>query len=195
MSSPRQMPSVNAPANRRRVLAWLALLAVPAGVVPAAGAVTKEHQIKAAFLYNFTKFITWPAQRPGRPEPVFVIGILGRNPFGTELENIARGRKVSGLPLQIRYLKSVNEAPGVDLLFVASGEEALLGTSLSALHEASVLTVGESASFAKLGGIINFRMVEDKIRFEIYRDAGARARLKISPQLLKLAITARKDKS
>jgi hypothetical protein len=165
---------------------------MPARRLAAADTVTKEHQIKAAFLYNFTKFVTWPAHRPGRPDPVFVIGVLGRNPFGNELENIARGRKVGGLPLQVRHLVSVQDATQVDLLFVPSGEEAQLGSDLPALHASAVLTVGESASFAALGGIINFHMVKDKIRFEINRAAGTRAQLKISPQLLKLALSARK---
>ena len=171
----------------------LAVTVLCCGAAAGAEAATKEHQIKAAFLYNFTKFITWPAQGEGAKEP-FVIGVLGRNPFGNDLANIARGRNVGGRQLLVVNLATVEEARGVNLLFVPAGEEARLGNALGSLHAASVLTVGESSRFAALGGIITFSMADDKIRFSINREAGSRAGLKISPQLLKLAISSRPGK-
>ncbi|TDU63188.1 uncharacterized protein DUF4154 [Prosthecobacter fusiformis] len=152
---------------------------------------SKEHQIKAAFLYNFTKFVVWPEPRPGSPGDAFVMGVLGRNPFGNELEKVVRGRMVGGRKLLVKYLSSVSEATTVDLLFVAEGEESRLGPSMKSLHSHSVLTVGESSRFEALGGIITFSTLQDKIRFGINRQEGQAAGLKISPQLLKLAIPAR----
>lgn len=185
-------------ATRRGGLSMLMLLAsawLGATVAFSAVPVSKEYQIKAAFLYNFTKFITWPPQEPATGKQDFVIGVLGKNPFGSELENVARGRHVAGRQLIIRSVNTLEEALTVNLLFVPADEAARLGSAMDSLHQASVLTVGETARFAELGGIITFSMAGDKIRFEINRSNGQRARLRISPQLLKLAISERQGKS
>lgn len=181
-------------ASRRRLLG--ALLAAAGGMIRAAMAgdeveAPREYQVKAAFIYNFTKFITWPENRPGASPKIFVVGILGKSPFEGELEKISRGRSVAGKTLIVRYLDTIADATSLDLLFVKAGEEAKLGNDLGSLHDACVLTVGETPRFAELGGIITFSKSADKIRFEINRNSGLRARLKISPQLLKLAVSAR----
>jgi len=153
--------------------------------------ISKEDQIKAAFIYNFTKFITWPSQHPASSGRTFVIGVLGEASIATELEKIARGRKIDGRLLEVRRLHSADEARSIHVLFVPAGEESRISNRLDLLHSAGVLTIGETERFAAHGGIITFRTAADKIRFEINRDAATRAGLKISPQLLKLAISTR----
>ena len=154
--------------------------------------VSKEYQLKAAFIYNFTKFVDWPAQRSESKDSPFTIGVFGKNPFGDELNKLVQGRSVSGRPIIIKNITSTNEAVSVDLLFVSNGQEELLGKLLGAIQSAGVLTIGESKSFADYGGIINFVTEADKIRFEINLDEAERGGLKLRAQLLKLAKNVRR---
>lgn len=171
---------------RIRWLGLALLLAVP-GTALVGAEVAKEYQVKAAFLYNFTKFVEWPPTRTADPTRPITIGVLGRNPFGDELERILQGRKVNGRELVIAPVDSSADATAVDLLFVCSGEERRLELMRDELRSAGVLTVGESDRFIAAGGIINFTLSGDKLRFIVNLDASDGAGLKISAQLLKLA--------
>jgi hypothetical protein len=164
------------------VLAWVLAPAMAGPDV----AVSKEYKVKAAFLFNFTKFVEWaPARFTAATDPL-VIGVLGGNPFGAELANIVADRKVHGREIALRLLASAAEARGVHAVFVCSGESPRQAT-LAALHDAGVLTVGESGSFAAAGGIVTFSVEGEKIRFTVNLASSQRAQLKISAQLLKLA--------
>lgn len=154
--------------------------------------VPKEYQLKAAFLYNFTKFIEWPAPSfPDAGSPI-IIGVLGSSPFGDELENAVRNRKVNGREITVKRLQSVAAAKSVHVLFVAASEDARLGELREALKGANVLTVGESDAFAKSGGMIDFIIEGDKVRFDINIGAAGQTAVKIGAQLQKLARTVRK---
>lgn len=158
----------------------------------AAPEVPKEYQVKAAFIYNFTKFVEWPASRfPDATSPI-VIAVLGRNPFGEDLAAIVRERKVHGRGLVVKNISSADEALTAHLLFVGADAEDLLAEKMDALQKSGVLTVGESPRFIEYGGIINFTLETDKVRFQINPQSGEQAGLKISAQLLKLAVIVRK---
>lgn len=153
---------------------------------------SKEYQLKAAFLYNFTKFVEWPAPTWLESKSPIVLGVFGGNPFGASLEQAVQGRSVNGRPLIVRTVTSVAEARSTHLLFVAAGvSDQDLRELQTAVAGLPVLTVGETTSFAKLGGMITFVLQEDKIRFEINVGSAQRAGLKISSQLQKLATTVR----
>jgi hypothetical protein len=160
------------------------------GNSPSRGAdadVPKEYQIKAAFLYNFTKFVEWPAQHFTTDSHPIVIGVLGRNPFGEELEKIIKGRRGNGREIAIAFVETSADAVSADLVFVCVGEESRFEAMNAALCQAQVLTVGESPRFAQAGGIITFLREADKVRFAINLESAGRAGLKVSAQLLKLA--------
>lgn len=153
--------------------------------------VKKEDKIKAAFLYNFTKFVEWPATRfTGETTPI-VIGVLGRNPFGEELEKIVEGRVVNGRPILVKLVNTAEEISTVHLLFVPADEESRLPGA--AWRDIPVIVVGESAGFAALGGTIRFVQADDKVRFEINIAAAERCGVKISAQLQKLATAVRRE--
>lgn len=177
---------------RRVALALLALLVGGRSAVFAPAEVSKEYQLKAAFLYNFTKFVEWPAPSWLESKSPIVLGVFGGNPFGASLEQAVQGRSVNGHPLIVRTVTSVAEARSTHLLFVAAGvsdqDFRELQTTVAGLP---VLTVGETTSFAKLGGMITFVLQENKIRFEINVAAAQRSGLKISAQLQKLATAVR----
>jgi hypothetical protein len=178
---------------RTRVWAAAILAAISlAGLTPAVradSAVVTEYKLKAAFIYNFAKFVEWPAEKLENGNSPLVIGVLGPNPFGDELENALRGRQINGRPVIVREYDSVEAARGSHLLFINLSEESKLR---KALKEYGVLTVGQSESFVRNGGIITFTFTDDKLRFEINMAAAAQNGLKISAQLQKLAKTVRR---
>ncbi|HEX9048874.1 MAG TPA: YfiR family protein [Verrucomicrobiae bacterium] len=178
-----------------RWLKWLlcswAVLVI-ANATVAEEPVSKEYQIKAAYLYNFAKFVQWPEERFATGQTPLVIGVFGRNPFGGELQAIARDHKINGRAIVIKPVATVAEARTVHLLFMSAAESNELAPRLAALDGAGVLTVGESEAFAEDGGMIVFVREADKVRFHINAAAAEHAGLKISAQLLKLSQVARK---
>jgi len=150
-------------------------------------AVSREYQIKAAFLYNFTKFVEWPPRRFAAPESPIVIGILGGNPFGDELAAIVRNRRVNNRSIEIRIVATEAEAEEVHVLFARAGQESRIAAMNTSLQTRCVLTVGETPLFAASGGIIDFVVEGDKVRFAINAGLGEQAGLRLSAQLLKLA--------
>ncbi|HVU33764.1 MAG TPA: YfiR family protein [Opitutaceae bacterium] len=171
----------------------LAGLAVAAAVAPVHGAeISKEYQLKAAFLYNFTRFIEWPAGRfPAANSPI-VIGVYRENPFGEELERVVAGRSVAGRPIEVREVATLEAALTTHLLFVPAGQEELLADHRQAFDGAGVVTVGESERFATLGGVIRFVVQGDRLRFAIRDVSDEATGLRISSQLLKLATAVHK---
>lgn len=170
---------------------WLLLGGViwSCGVLPGASAepVSKEYQLKAAFLYNFTKFVEWPTHRLAAPETPLIIGVLGHNPFGDELAKAVQGRTQNGHPLVVTNLTAAPAGTNVHLLFVPRGQEERFEPHRTKLHAAGVLTVGETEAFAQADGLITFTTEAGKIRFDINQAAAEAAGLKISSKLLQLA--------
>lgn len=173
---------------------WLALFVVGWSFVAtgwSAEPVSKEYQLKAAFLYNFTKFVEWPTNRFATPDEPFVIGVLGNNPFSAELAKAVQGRVHNGRMFVVTNLASATIATNVHVLFVSKGAESTLAGHGHTIHRAAVLTVGESEAFVQAGGIINFTTETDKIRFSINQAIAEQTDLKISSKLLQLANTGR----
>lgn len=153
--------------------------------------ISKEYRLKAAFLYNFTKFVSWPADRFADDTSPIVIAVLGTKPFEQELTELVKDRSVDGRPIRIRAIQSAAQLDGAHVVFLHAGEETRLPASL--FDAAGVLTVGESSDFTRRGGIITFVVADEKVRFEINQGAAEQAGLKISGQLLKLATVVRKS--
>jgi hypothetical protein len=178
---------------RQPALRWLAgLLSAAflfAGLTAslAQDAASKEYQIKAAYLYNFAKFVEWPADCFTNSQSPLVIGVFGQNPFGDELKTIAKDHKINGRDIIIKPVATPAEAGGVHLMFLGTTEDDHVAEMLAALKNSSVLTVGESEKFTAAGGMIHFVRDADKVRFEINASAAEQHGLKISAQLLKLA--------
>lgn len=173
---------------------WIVLLALSWSFIAtswSAEPVSKEYQLKAAFLYNFTKFVEWPTNRFATTNEPLVLGVLGDNPFGAELTKAVQGRTQNGRALVVSNLTQTALATNVHLLFVPRGQELFFERQLAPLHTAGVLTIGESELFANQEGIITFTTEADKIRFEINLAATETTGLKISSKLLHLAKTVR----
>lgn len=150
-----------------------------------------EYQVKAAFLYNFAKFVAWPPEAFPDPDSILVIGVLGRDPFGAILDRAVQGKTVNGRTLVVRRFPSLADLAPCHILFVSASERGRLKETLEAVRGGSVLTVGEVDDFTRRGGIVNLGVVEGRVHFEINIDAAARAGLTVSSKLLSLSTIVR----
>ena len=148
-----------------------------------------EYQVKAFFLYNFARYVEWPAQALGPGKDPIVICVLGRDPFGAALQQAISGKAIDGRSLVIHELRELRPGCNCHILFVGASERKL---SPSALKASGVLTVGETPEFLKDGGVINFKLEDGKVRFEINVAAADQQGLRISSKLLSLAEVVRK---
>jgi len=155
-----------------------------------AGQPATEYRIKAAFLYNFTSFVTWPEDRAGTPG--FTLCVLGDDPFGDLLDKLA-GKPVNGKQLVVRRLGSLALLDQCQLVFVSEASTDQIGDALALLRELPVLTVSDIRGFTELGGIIEFRIIANKVRFDINLDAAESSGLTISSKLLSLATRFRRN--
>lgn len=177
---------------RKRVIAAVAttlLISMPAfsGI---ADQPSTEYRIKAAFLYNFTSFVTWPEDLAGESE--FTLCVFGNDPFGNLLDKLA-GKSVKHTQLVVRRLQSMALLDQCRLVFISEMPNDQLGAALALLHDLPVLTVSDIHGFTELGGIIEFRIIENKVRFDININAAESSGLSISSKLLSLATRFRRN--
>ncbi len=170
----------------RSVAAFLGVMMVTLLNAQAQDSKPGEYEIKAAFLYNFAKFVDWPVESFRDDSSNLTLGILGVDPFGSALDTI-KDKTVKGRKVMIKRSKNMEDLKGCHILFVSASEKGNLKQILNALRDSNVLTVSEIERFANRGGIINFIRVDNKIQFEINLEAAQRNKLKISSQLLRLA--------
>jgi len=148
----------------------------------ACGQMVDEYQVKAAFLFNFAKFVEWPPNSFASPADPISICVLGSNPFGHTLEDVVRGKSVDGHGFAVRDIGKMNQAAGCQILYIAGSKKQTVEQP-----PAGVLIVGESERFAQSGGIIGFRLEGGKVRLEINVEAAEQRKLRISSKLLSLA--------
>jgi len=150
-------------------------------------ATAKEYQIKAAFIYNFTKFVKWPEPDFTTSNAPIVIGYITNNPFGPELENTLRGRTLHSRPFVCRHIENAYEAKQVHVLFISLDNPHYNQALLQQLGSAPVLTIAEDEGFVKSGGMIEFFLEKGKVRFNLNMPAAKRAGLSINARLQALA--------
>lgn len=144
---------------------------------------TREYQIKAAFLYNFTQFVEWPKSSFTGADAPIIIGVLGENPFGKTLEQLSDGEKVNGRPLIVKYFDNVDKIIHCHILFI----NAQNLEQLSALKGKGTLLVSDAPAFLENGGMIKFFKKENRLKFQINLEATQTENLKISSKLLNMA--------
>jgi hypothetical protein len=169
----------------------LALLAVVLGWVgPVRGQATQEYDLKAVLLFNFTQFVEWPPTAFANEGEPFVIGVLGRDPFGKTLDDTVRNEKCGKRRIEVARFSDI-EAVAVrrcHLLYVSESESANLERIFAVLDRQPVLTVGDFEGFALRGGMMRFKKSpEGKIQLRINLDAVKAANLSVSAKLLRIA--------
>jgi hypothetical protein len=151
---------------------------------------SSEYLIKAGFIYNFAKLVEWPTSAFAQQDSPIVIGILGDDPFGGTLDRIVADKKVNGRGFVIKRLrwgKDLKDLKDCKILFVSSSEREHIDSVVDTMKWLPILTIGDAPGFAKRGGIVNFTVEDNKVRFEVNVEAAKRADLTISSRLLTLA--------
>ena len=178
----------------RKVWATLALacalMFVSAHVVAAPSPpqnTTEEYKVKAVFLFHFAQFVEWPANNFSVEGAPLVIGVLGEDPFGVYLDQVVANEVINGHPLEVRRFKRPEEISSCHILFISGEGHGQLRSSLRAIQDQAVLTVGDSPAFIRAGGIIRFFSEESKVRLQINPEAARASGLTISSKLLRLA--------
>jgi YfiR/HmsC-like len=171
---------------RRTALALATVLLWLAGAGEAPAAQSGERELKAAFLYNFAKFVEWPpAAFPERATPV-TLCTLGDDAIAASLEAVVKGETLDARRLVVRRLRDPQEARDCHVLFISPAEKHV-SQLLASLRGAGVLTVGDGNDFLDQGGVIRFFLEQNRVRFDINLDAAERSRLNLSSKLLRLA--------
>lgn len=147
---------------------------------------TAEYELKAALLYRFTGYVEWPPGAFERPDSPLVIGVAGADAFSNELAKLVEGRTVGGRQVTVRRVHRGNEIAGLHVLFIGRSDIRPADVLTSAKGK-PVLTVTESEDAFTLGSMINFVIVDDKVRFDVALRRAELANLKISARLLSVA--------
>jgi hypothetical protein len=170
------------------VMAFAALLSLAAAIpTRSQGNLPIEYQVKAAFLFNFAKFVEWPLGTFQSEKAPIILCVFGHDPFGSALDEIIRGRTINNRAVLARRINELPELKSCQLVFVSSVEGKHLSEVISSLKGASVLMVGEGEGFAERGGGIQLFIEDSKLRFAVNVDSMQRARLTVSSKLLALA--------
>jgi len=152
-----------------------------------------EYQVKAAYLSNFGRFVdAWGSAAKPSVEEAFSICVLGKDPFGSSLDIAVKGESIAGVTVAVKRISQPPEVQGCRVLFISSSEQGQLSAILSALANAPVLTVADIPDFVKRGGMIQFVLDGNRVRFEIDMAAAGRAGLTLSSDLLKVARVVRR---
>jgi hypothetical protein len=170
------------------IIAVLVAFSVSASLA-AEVAAPSEYELKAVFIYNFIKFTEWPPAKLGKSDEPFIIGILGKDPFGGALDKVVEGDTLYDKRVVVRRYARVDDVVASHALFISVSEEQSITAVLKLLdgQGASILTISETENFAKRGGVIGLKKENKKVVFGINLIAANRAGLNISAQLLKIA--------
>lgn len=164
----------------------LCSLLAPAAIAPvSAESIATEYRLKAVYLYNFLKFVSWPPETEKRSNTIEVC-VLGESPFAGELD-FMRGKKIQGRSIHVTLHDSLIHSPACDLVFISRSEQAVIAATIRGLRSQSILTVSDIDRFAAEGGIIGFSTQGDRIALEINVNAARAAKLEISSKLLEVA--------
>jgi len=151
---------------------------------------TPESRIKAAIISKFPQFVEWPAKAlDGRPS--IDICVVTQDPIESELSELVSGEKLEGRPIGVRRIDRDTQLDGCHLLFVRAGAIASHRTLLQKAAALPVLTVSDGQQFLEDGGIVQLRQVGGRMRFDVNASAAQKSGLRISSQLLQLALTVR----
>jgi len=152
-----------------------------------------ESAVKATYLYNFSRFVQWPADAAPAKGDSFSICVLGEDPFGPVLDTILSGETVSGKTVVAKRVAKPQDALDCRVLYISASEESRLKDVLAGVDKAGVLTVSDIPQFSQRGGMIQFVLIGNKLRFEVNLTNAQAAGLVLSSDLLKVAVAVRKS--
>ena len=186
---PPGVVSIAGPVSRFALALVLVTAASASALRAQTHAPTEEYRLKAAFVYRFPQFVEWPPHALDGHDQVSLC-VTRPNPFGALLQELVAGETLNGRSLAVREIDRPSEVDGCQVLFIAAAETGVKAV-LDAATMHAVLTVGESPRFLDEGGVINLQVIGRRVRFEVSPAAAERVGLRLSSQLLRLAIRVR----
>jgi hypothetical protein len=171
--------------RRLRAIACGSLAALALLIGPAASEVGVD-ETKAVFLYNFAKFVQWPADAFQDSRAPLVVGVVGTDAFGDVLANTMNGKKVNGRLVEVRSGRTLDALGRCHILYIGGSEEERLAQLLEAVSP-SVVTVGEIDAFLTSGGILQIAIIQNRVRFAINTARAEQAGVRISSKVLTLS--------
>ena len=152
-----------------------------------------EYQVEAAYLYNFGRFVKWPTKIPADKDGSFAVCVLGQDPFGPALDSTLANESLNGKPVVLRRISKPQDATDCRILFISSKEANHLREILATLDQQGVLTVSDMPDFSRRGGMIQFVLDGERVRFEINLASAENAKLVVSSELLKVATVVKRN--
>jgi hypothetical protein len=146
-----------------------------------------EQQVKAALIFNITRFVEWPAAAFRSPLAPMVVAIMGQDDVSDVLEPMLLGKSVNGHPLVVRHVRTADDARKCHVLYLAGSEKRRADAVIESIHDASTLTVSDIEHFAERGGHINLVLEDQRIHVFVNPASAEESHLKISAKLLSLA--------
>jgi YfiR/HmsC-like len=156
---------------------------------------TTEYQVKAAYLFNFIRFVEWPDAPPADTPSKWTIGVVGNSPVSDELSKLVESKSILGRELQVKTFQATGNLRACNILFISESEKKRLPAILAGLRGSSVMTVADMEHFIDEGGMVQFVVEDARVRISIDVGATGRARLKVSSKLLALALAVTADRS
>ena len=147
----------------------------------------QEYALKAAVIYNITKFVEWPPYAFKTPSDTLNVCVLGENPFGDALKQALGGKLHENRTFTVREVREAGAASGCHVLFVSASEQKRFRSILEQVSSRATLTIGDADDFALAGGIVDLRLKDLKIQLQVNLAAADRSRIRISSRLLSLA--------
>ncbi len=175
-----------------RLPAWFVVYVLGAASIfqPASMGASNESvelRVKAAYLLHFVRYVYWPNPSPAVASSPVILGVLGQDPIVEVLENTVTGKTVNNRPIQVKLFPSAEQIDHCDILFVPRSESRQMQAALSAISGRPILTVSDKEKFSNNGGMVEFLLIDDTVRFAINNEAAERAGLKLSSELLRVA--------
>lgn len=149
-----------------------------------------EYQVKAAYLFNFGRFVKWP-ETSGSVRGTFAICVIGSDPFGSVLDSTVSGEHLDGKKVVVKRIASPSDALSCQILYISNSEEAKWSSIASTLGRAPVLTVSDISGFTEHQGMVQFIVSNDRVRFQVNLSAAQKAGLSMSSELLKVATSVK----
>jgi len=175
--------------QRSRARCWALLLACLFLVLPVQSQTAyTPSDVEAAYLYNFGRFIHWPADAAGTVPASFAICILGDDPFGGKLDALIANESIQSRPILIRRISAASAATGCQIVYIGTSEQARLSKDIADLQKAQTLTVSSLPHFLEHGGMIQFLLQGNNVRFSVNLSSAGQAGLELSSELLKVAV-------
>lgn len=175
---------------RRKWSAVLGAFCLIAAIAQAQNRIS-EYAVKAAYLFNFGKFVRFTPSEAITERQNFDICIVGEDPFGRTLDGLTANERLDSKPVRIVRLKTAEEARGCAIAYISASEGARIKSDVETLRGQEVLTVSDAAQFLEQGGMIQFVILEDHVRFSVNLEVARGAQLSLSSELLKVAVSVR----